>query len=87
MILLWSWSVWMSVVRRRAFTPSRSTPRNENGKLLWRYAVALHDGHIFETCATLHAAAMAAWCRTLNASVVGIDAPCRLEPYRSGETL
>jgi predicted nuclease with RNAse H fold len=41
------------------------------------HAVALRDGHIFETSATLHAAAMATWCRTLNASVVGIDAPCR----------
>ncbi len=40
------------------------------------HAVALREGHIFETCATLHAAEVVAWCRKLNASVVGIDAPC-----------
>lgn len=40
------------------------------------HAVALREGHIFETCATLHAMEVVAWCRKLNASVVGIDAPC-----------
>ena len=39
------------------------------------HAVAFHDGHIFETSATLHAAEVVAWCRKLNVSVVGIDAP------------
>lgn len=40
------------------------------------HAVALREGHIFETCVTLDAAEVVAWCRTLNASAIGIDAPC-----------
>lgn len=40
------------------------------------HAVALREGHILDTCATLKAAEMVAWCRKLDASVVGIDAPC-----------
>jgi predicted nuclease with RNAse H fold len=40
------------------------------------HAVALRNRQILETCATRDAAAVLAWCRRLDASVVGIDAPC-----------
>jgi predicted nuclease with RNAse H fold len=41
------------------------------------HAVALREGHIiFETCASLSAAEVVAWCRKLNASAIGIDALC-----------
>lgn len=41
------------------------------------HAVALQDGHYREKFSTLTPAEIAAWCRRLKASVVGIDAPCR----------
>ena len=41
------------------------------------HAVALQDGHYREQLSTLIAEEVAAWCRRLKASVVGIDAPCR----------
>jgi predicted nuclease with RNAse H fold len=40
------------------------------------HAVALRNRQILETCATPDAVAVLAWCRRLDASVVGIDAPC-----------
>jgi predicted nuclease with RNAse H fold len=40
------------------------------------HAVVLREGKIFETFTTLSAAEVVAWCRKLNASTVGIDAPC-----------
>lgn len=40
------------------------------------HAVALGEGQIFETCATLSAAEVVVWCRKLDASAIGIDAPC-----------
>jgi predicted nuclease with RNAse H fold len=40
------------------------------------HAVALREGRIFETCASLDAAAVVAWCRKVDATVIGIDAPC-----------
>jgi predicted nuclease with RNAse H fold len=40
------------------------------------HAVALREGHIFDTCVTLDAGEVVAWCRRLDASTVGIDAPC-----------
>jgi len=41
------------------------------------HAVALQDGQYREKHSTLIAADIAEWCRSLKASVVGIDAPCR----------
>jgi predicted nuclease with RNAse H fold len=41
------------------------------------HAVALQDGQYCDKLATLIAEEVAAWCRRLKASVVGIDAPCR----------
>jgi predicted nuclease with RNAse H fold len=41
------------------------------------HAVALQDGQYREQRSTLMAEEVAAWCRRLKASVVGIDAPCR----------
>ncbi len=41
------------------------------------HAVALQDGHYREQFSTLIPTDIAAWCRRLKASVVGIDAPCR----------
>lgn len=41
------------------------------------HAVALQDGHYREKVSTPIPEAVAAWCRNLKASVVGIDAPCR----------
>lgn len=41
------------------------------------HAVALQDGLYCEKLSTLLAEEVAAWCRRLKASVVGIDAPCR----------
>ena len=41
------------------------------------HAVALQDGHYREKFSTLLPTEIAAWCRRLKASVVGIDAPCR----------
>jgi predicted nuclease with RNAse H fold len=40
------------------------------------HVVALREGHIFDTCVTLDAGEVVAWCRRLDASTVGIDAPC-----------
>jgi predicted nuclease with RNAse H fold len=40
------------------------------------HAVALRDGDIFELCVTRDAREVVAWCRSINASAVGIDAPC-----------
>jgi predicted nuclease with RNAse H fold len=40
------------------------------------HAVALLDRQLLEKFATRNAGAMVAWCRKLDASVVGIDAPC-----------
>jgi predicted nuclease with RNAse H fold len=41
------------------------------------HAVALQDGQYREQLSTLMAQEVAAWCRRLKASAVGIDAPCR----------
>jgi predicted nuclease with RNAse H fold len=41
------------------------------------HAVALLDGQYREKLSSLMAAEIAAWCRRLKASVIGIDAPCR----------
>ncbi|MBH0205324.1 MAG: DUF429 domain-containing protein [Nitrospira sp.] len=41
------------------------------------HAVALQDGHYREQFSTIIPNEIAAWCRKLKASVVGIDAPCR----------
>lgn len=41
------------------------------------HAVAIQDGQYREKLSTLIAEEVAAWCRRLKASVVGIDAPCR----------
>ncbi len=41
------------------------------------HAVALQGGQYREQLSTLIAREVAAWCRRLKASVVGIDAPCR----------
>lgn len=41
------------------------------------HAVALQDGQYREKHSTLIAQEVAAWCRRLKVSVVGIDAPCR----------
>jgi predicted nuclease with RNAse H fold len=41
------------------------------------HAVAIREGDIFDTFATLHAGEVVAWCRRLGVSSVGIDAPCR----------
>lgn len=41
------------------------------------HAVALQDGHYREQLSTPIAEEVAAWCRRLTASAVGIDAPCR----------
>lgn len=41
------------------------------------HAVALQGGQYREQLYTLIAAEIAAWCRRLKVSVVGIDAPCR----------
>lgn len=41
------------------------------------HAVALQDGQYREKLSTLIAEEVAAWCRRLKSSVVGIDAPCR----------
>jgi predicted nuclease with RNAse H fold len=40
------------------------------------HAVAIRDQKLFEKLTTHHPAATVEWCRTLNVSVVGIDAPC-----------
>ncbi|MEK6671067.1 MAG: DUF429 domain-containing protein [Nitrospirota bacterium] len=40
------------------------------------HAVALREGQFFEKFATLDAREVLAWCRKLNASAIGIDAPC-----------
>lgn len=40
------------------------------------HAVALREGQFFEKFATLDAGEVLAWCRKLNVSVIGIDAPC-----------
>jgi predicted nuclease with RNAse H fold len=40
------------------------------------HVVALRERHIFDTCVTLNAGEVVAWCRRLDASTVGIDAPC-----------
>jgi len=40
------------------------------------HAVGLREGQIIETCVTRKAAEVAGWCRDLDASAVGIDAPC-----------
>lgn len=41
------------------------------------HAVALRKGRVIEKFGAHDAAAVVAWCRKLDASVVGIDAPCR----------
>ena len=41
------------------------------------HAVALRDGGYLANFPTLDAKLMACWCYELNASVIGIDAPCR----------
>ena len=41
------------------------------------HAVALQDGHYREKRSTLLPAEIAAWCRNLKATVIGMDAPCR----------
>ena len=41
------------------------------------HAVAIREGDIFDTCVTLDAGEVVAWCRRLGASSIGIDAPCR----------
>ena len=41
------------------------------------HAVALQDGQYRALLSTLSAEEVAAWCRRLKTSVVGIDAPCR----------
>jgi len=41
------------------------------------HAVALQDGQYREQRSTLMAEEVAAWCRRLKVSAVGIDAPCR----------
>jgi len=41
------------------------------------HAVAILGGQFGEKVATLNAAEVVAWCRKLDAPVVGIDAPCR----------
>jgi predicted nuclease with RNAse H fold len=40
------------------------------------HAVALREEQFIEKVASLNAAEVVAWCRKLDASVVGIDAPC-----------
>ena len=40
------------------------------------HAVALRDGEFLQKLATHNASKMVEWVRTINASVVGIDAPC-----------
>ena len=40
------------------------------------HAVALREGQFFEKFATLDAREVLRWCRELNTSVVGVDAPC-----------
>jgi len=40
------------------------------------HAVALRDGQVSEKFATLDSTEMVEWCRKLDASLVGIDAPC-----------
>jgi predicted nuclease with RNAse H fold len=40
------------------------------------HAVAIRDQKLFDKLTTHHPAAIVEWCRTLNVSVVGIDAPC-----------
>lgn len=41
------------------------------------HAVAIQDGQYREKLSTLLAKEVAAWCRSIKASVVGIDVPCR----------
>jgi predicted nuclease with RNAse H fold len=41
------------------------------------HAVAIREGDISDTCVTLNAGEVVAWCRRLDAFSVGIDAPCR----------
>jgi predicted nuclease with RNAse H fold len=41
------------------------------------HAVASRKGDISDTCVTLDAGEVVAWCRRLGASSVGIDAPCQ----------
>ena len=40
------------------------------------HAVALREGQFLEKCATLDPAEVVEWCQKLDATVVGIDAPC-----------
>ena len=40
------------------------------------HAVVLHEGRFFERFVTLDVREVVAWCRKLDASAVGIDAPC-----------
>lgn len=40
------------------------------------HAVALREGQFLEKFATLDAGEVLAWCRKLNVSAIGIDAPC-----------
>lgn len=41
------------------------------------HAVALREGQLLQKFATCDPAAVLTWCRTLKASVIGIDAPCK----------
>lgn len=41
------------------------------------HAVALREGRFLQKFATCHPPAVLTWCRTLQASVIGIDAPCK----------
>ncbi len=40
------------------------------------HAVALHDGQFFDKLHSCTAEAVVAWCRDMDASAVGVDAPC-----------
>lgn len=41
------------------------------------HAVAIRDGKFLDKLATCDATAVVTWCRTLKASAVGVDAPCK----------
>jgi predicted nuclease with RNAse H fold len=41
------------------------------------HAVALRDGVYLDKFAARDAVAVADWCRTVGARVIGVDAPCR----------
>jgi len=41
------------------------------------HAVALREWQFFDKLATCDAAAIVEWCRMLDASIVGVDAPCK----------